>query len=207
RAEHEFAGTRCGIMDQMIACYGRAGHAMLLDTRSLARTFIPLPPSVCVVVCNTMVTHALASAEYNARRADCEAGVAALERGQARAWHVPGTRVAPAWHVARTCGGSPIRALRDATLDDLHAIKDALPDHVFRRCRHVITENDRVMRAASALTADDLSTVGGLMAASHSSLRDDYEVSCAELDAMVATVSSLDGVFGARMTGGRFGGR
>src|SRR5439155_26455543 len=93
RAEHEYAGTRCGVMDQMIACHGRAGHAMLLDTRSLSRTYVALPADVRVVVCNTMVAHALASAEYNARRADCEAGVAALEteRCLARARHVPGT--------------------------------------------------------------------------------------------------------------------
>jgi len=195
RAEHEFAGTRCGIMDQMIACYGRAGHALMLDTRNLSRTYVPLPASVRVVVCNTMVAHALASAEYNARRADCEAGVAALrERCHAGATQVPGT-----CHAA-------IRALRDATLDDLHAIRDTLSPQVFRRCRHVITENDRVVRAAAALAATDCTAVGALMAASHTSLRDDYEVSCAELDAMASIVSSLEGVFGARMTGGGFGG-
>jgi galactokinase len=194
RAEHEFAGTRCGIMDQMIACYGRAGHALMLDTRSLSRTYVPLPASVRVVVCNTMVAHALASAEYNARRADCEAGVGALEKCVARAWHVPGTCHAP------------IHALRDATLDDLHAIRDTVSPRVFRRCRHVITENDRVVRAAAALAANDCASVGMLMAASHASLRDDYEVSCPELDAMASIVSSLEGVFGARMTGGGFGG-
>ncbi len=183
RAEHEFAGTRCGIMDQMIACNARAGHAMLLDTRSLSRSFVPMPPGVRVVVCNTMVAHALASAEYNARRSDCEAGVAELART----------------HPA-------VRALRDATLDDLQPLKATMPAHVFRRCRHVITENDRVTRAVSAFAGGDVSTVGALMAASHASLRDDYEVSCAELDAMVSIVSSLAGVFGARMTGGGFGG-
>jgi galactokinase len=192
-AEHEFAGTRCGIMDQMIACHARAGHALLLDTRSLSRTYVPLPASVRVVVCNTMVAHALASAEYNARRADCEAGVAALQGRQACARHAPGTSV-------------ECRALRDATLDDLPAIPDDVSDRVWRRCRHVITENERVVRAAAALAATDYAAVGALMAASHASLRDDYEVSCAELDAMVSIVSSLDGVFGARMTGGGFGG-
>jgi galactokinase len=183
RAEHEFAGTRCGVMDQMIACYGRAGHALLLDTRSLQRTWVPLPPAVRIVVCNTMVTHTLASAEYNARRADCEAGVRALAR------RIPG-----------------IRALRDATLLDLDAIRGEVSPQVWRRCRHVISENDRVGRAAAALAAGDFPQVGGLMAASHASLRDDYEVSCPELDIMVAIVSALDGVFGARMTGGGFGG-
>jgi galactokinase len=183
QAEHEFAGTRCGVMDQMIACYGRAGHAMMLDTRSFERTWVPLPPAVRVVVCNTMVTHALASAEYNARRADCEAGVRALAR------RTPDTR-----------------ALRDATLRQLDAIRDDVPASVWRRCRHVIAENDRVVRAAAAMKAGDFPQFGALMAASHASLRDDYEVSCPELDIMAAMVSSLDGVFGARMTGGGFGG-
>jgi galactokinase len=183
RAEHEFAGMRCGVMDQMIACYGRAGHALMLDTRSLERTWVPLPPAVRIVVCNTMVTHTLASAEYNARRADCEAGVTALARRMPR-----------------------IRALRDATLHDLDAIRDDVSAQVWRRCRHVIAENDRVVRAAAALAAGDFSAFGALMAASHASLRDDYEVSCPELDIMTAIVSGLDGVFGARMTGGGFGG-
>ena len=183
RAEHDFAGTRCGVMDQMIACYGRAGHALMLDTRSLERTWVPLPPAVRVVVCNTMVTHALASAEYNARRADCETGVRALARRRPE-----------------------IRSLRDATPLQLDAIRDDVPAHVWRRCRHVIAENDRVVRAAAAVKAGDFPRFGALMAASHASLRDDYEVSCPELDIMAAIVSSIDGVFGARMTGGGFGG-
>jgi galactokinase len=183
RAEHEFVGIRCGIMDQMIACHARAGHALLLDTRSLERTFVPLPDSIRVLVCNTMVRHELASGEYNRRRADCEFGVAAMRRA------VPS-----------------IRALRDATLDQLDAIRAELPDPVYARCRHVIAENDRVGRAAEALTREDFSECGALMAASHASLRDDYEVSCRELDLMADIVADCDGVFGARMTGGGFGG-
>jgi len=183
RAEHEFAGTRCGIMDQMIACYGRADHVLLLDTRSLDRRWVPLPASVRILVCNTMVTHELASAEYNARRADCEAGVRAL------------AKLDPA-----------VRALRDATPAHLDAIRDAISPQVRRRCRHVIAENERVVRAAGALTSRDFRRFGELMTASHASLRDDYEVSCAELDVMAVIVSSLEGVFGARMTGGGFGG-
>jgi len=183
RAEHEFAGTRCGIMDQMIACHGRVGHVLQLDTRTLERVYVPLPPRLRVVVCNTMVAHELASAEYNARRADCEAGVRAL------AARFPG-----------------VRALRDATLERLDAVRGDLPAHVWRRCHHVITENDRVVRAAVALNRGDDAAFGALMAASHASLRDDYEVSCPELDVMTAIVSDLDGVFGARMTGGGFGG-
>ena len=183
RAEHEFAGTRCGIMDQMIACHGRAGHVLQLDTRTLERVHVPLPSRLRVVVCNTIVAHQLASAEYNARRADCEAGVRALS--------------------ARF---PEVRALRDATLDRLDAIIGDVAPYVWRRCRHVITENGRVLLAATALRQSDDAAFGALMAASHASLRDDYEVSCPELDVMTAIVSDLDGVFGARMTGGGFGG-
>jgi galactokinase len=183
RAEHEFAGMRCGIMDQMIACHGRVGAALLLDTRSLARRWLSLPSAVRVVVCNTMVRHELASGEYNARRADCEAGVATLARR------------APS-----------IRALRDVTMAQLDAARADLPPRIYRRCRHVVTENARVEEAAGALAGGDSRRFGALMDASHASLRDDYEVSCPELDRMVDIVRGLDGVYGARMTGGGFGG-
>ena len=183
RAEHDFAGTRCGIMDQTIACHGRADAALWLDTRSLDRRWLLLPPRVRVVVCNTMVRHELASGEYNARRADCEAGVAVLT------------------------GQRPsVRALRDVTLADLDAVSDRLSERVSRRCRHVITENARVGQAAEALENCDGPRVGALMNESHDSLRRDYEVSCTELDTMVAIARSLAGVHGARMTGGGFGG-
>jgi galactokinase len=183
RAEHEFAGMRCGIMDQMIACHGREGAALLLDTRTLARRYVPVAPAVRVVVCNTMVRHELASSGYNARRTDCEAGVAVL------------ARTAPS-----------IRALRDATLEQLDAARRRMPDRIHRRCRHVITENARVETAADALAAGDFHRFGVLMDASHVSLRDDFEVSCPELDAMTEILRTLDGVYGARMTGGGFGG-
>jgi len=183
RAEHVFVGTRCGIMDQMIACHGRAASALCLDTRSLECRWLPLPSRVRVVVCNTMVRHELASSEYNARRADCEAGVAMLARRN------PG-----------------MRALRDVALEELEVSKADLPERVYRRCRHVVTENERVVRAAAALEAGDFDEVGQLMNASHASLRDDYDVSCAELDSMSSIARSLDGVYGARMTGGGFGG-
>jgi galactokinase len=183
RAEHEYAGTRSGVMDQMIACFGREGHAMMLDTRSLERRWLPLPATVRVLACNTMVKHQLASGEYNARRADCEAGVAVLARRD-----------------------PDVRALRDATLGQLDAAAGELPDRVYRRCRHVIGENARVHDAARALHDGDFGAFGRLMVESHVSLRDDYEVSCAELDAMVAIARECDGVYGARMTGGGFGG-
>ena len=183
RAEHEYAGTRCGVMDQMIACYGREGHALLLDTRTLERRWLPLPPNLRVLVCNTMVRHQLAGGEYNARRADCEAGVRILAR------RLPETR-----------------ALRDAAMAQLEDARGELPDRIYRRCRHVITENSRVEEAAGALNDGDFTTFGRLMDESHRSLRDDYAVSCAELDAMVAIARESYGVYGARMTGGGFGG-
>jgi galactokinase len=183
RAEHAYAGTRCGVMDQMVACHGRSGHALMLDTRTLQCCWLPLPDSVRAVVCNTMVTHQLAAGEYNARRTDCEAGVRALAQ---RFPH--------------------IRALRDATLDDLGAVAASIPDRVFRRCRHVIAENTRVEQAAAALVESDFARFGALMNESHVSLRDDYDVSCAELNTMVAVASAIPGVYGARLTGGGFGG-
>jgi galactokinase len=181
-AEHEFVGTRCGIMDQFIACHGRAGHALLLDTRTLAATFVPLPADVAIVVGNTMTKHTLATDGYNERRADCEAGVRALAVRLAR-----------------------IRALRDVSFADLEANADVLSERVYRRCRHVVTENARTLSAAEALRDGDLARFGVLMGASHASLRDDYEVSTPELDAMVEAARE-HGAIGARMTGGGFGG-
>jgi len=183
QAEHDFAGTRCGIMDQFIACHGREGHALLLDTRTLNATWLPVPSNVAVVVCNTMTKHTLASDGYNERRADCEAGVRALAVRLPR-----------------------IRALRDVTFADLQANRDVLEDRVYRRCRHVVTENARTLSAADALRDSDLARFGVLMGASHTSLRDDYEVSTRELDVMVEAAMDTNGIIGARMTGGGFGG-
>jgi galactokinase len=165
-------------MDQFISCCGRAGHALMLDCRSLDYRLLPLPPEVRLVICNTLVRHELASGEYNKRRADCEAG-------------------------ARHLG---VKALRDATLEDLEKRGRDLPEVVYRRCRHVIGEDARVEQAAAALERGDLHAFGALMGASHTSLRDDYEVSCEELDVMVELANKVNGVYGARMTGGGFGG-
>jgi galactokinase len=183
QAEHEFVGTRCGVMDQFISCHGRAGHALMLDTRSLAPEWLPIPPGVRVLVCNSMTKHAHATSGYNERRADCEAGVRAL------AAKLPDAR-----------------ALRDVAVTDLETHRADLSDRVYRRCRHVITENARVLRAADALARGDLDVFGSLMVESHESLRDDYEVTTAELDALVDAALGCDGVYGARMTGGGFGG-
>jgi galactokinase len=177
RAEHEFAGVRCGMMDQMIACHGRAQQALMLDMRSLEYELVPLPGDVRVVVCNTMVKHNLAAGAYNTRRAQCEAA-------------------------AGVFGCS----LRDVTLSDLEKRRPDLSETVYRRARHVVTENARVQSSAAALRNNDLVCFGGRMRESHRSLRDDYEVSCRELDVMVEIACGLDGVYGARMTGGGFGG-
>jgi galactokinase len=183
RAENEFVGARCGIMDQFISCHGKAGHALLLDCRSLHARAIPLPADVALVVCNTMVKHNLAANEYNKRRAECEEGVGLLKA------------VLPA-----------IIALRDVTSAQLEEHRQLLPRKIYQRCRHVVTENERVLHAADAFQKGDLPTVARLMADSHASLRDDYEVSCRELDLMVEIAASQRGVLGARMTGGGFGG-
>jgi galactokinase len=182
-AEHEYVGTRCGIMDQFIAAFGVSRNALMLDCRSLEYRLIPVPRDLRLVVCNSMVRHEHASGEYNLRRADCEAGVKLL------AQHLPG-----------------IRALRDVGIADLEKYKHALPETIYRRCRHVVTENQRVLDAVKALQSGDVGGVGRLMYASHASLRDDYEVSCKELDLLVELAASGPGVYGARMTGGGFGG-
>ena len=183
KAENEFVGARCGIMDQFIACHGKASFALLLDCRSLDFQLAQLPAGVQLVICNTMVRHELASSEYNRRRAECEEGVRALRM------------VLPEIH-----------ALRDVTISQLENRGSLLNPTVYSRCRHVVTENDRTRQAIRALNSGNLSGLGRLMRESHRSLRDDFEVSCKELDLMVEIASAQPGVIGARMTGGGFGG-
>ena len=183
QAENEFVGMRCGLMDQFISCFGQTGHALMLDCRSLEYKLLPLPEDVRVVVCNTMVKHELASSAYNARRADCEEGVRLLKA------------VLP--HV---------RTLRDVNSEELERFRSELPETIFRRCRHVVSENARVVEAAAALERRDMMTFGELMRESHRSLRDDYEVSCEELDLLADLANKAEGVHGARMMGGGFGG-
>jgi len=183
RAENEFVGMRCGIMDQFISCCGQADRALMLDCRSLEYRALPLPAEVRLVICNTVVKHELASTEYNARRAECEAGV---------------------HHFAQS--NPNVHALRDVTEAELERSRVDLSEVIYRRCRHVITENARVLEAAEALEASDLDAFGQLMYESHRSLRDDYKVSCKELDLMVELAGQAEGVYGARMTGGGFGG-
>jgi galactokinase len=170
-------------MDQFVSNHGQAGKALLLDCRSLEYKLLPLPESARLVICNTMVKHELARGAYNERRAECAAGVQRLARV------LPG-----------------VKALRDVTENDLALNRSELSELIYRRCRHVISENARVLEAASALERSDLDRFGQLMNESHRCLRDDYEVSCAELDLMVELARQAQGVYGARMTGGGFGG-
>jgi galactokinase len=183
RAENDFVGMRSGVMDQFASCEGRRNHAILLDCRSLEARHVPLPAGVAMMVCNTMVRHELASSEYNARRGECEEGVAVLAK------FIPG-----------------IRALRDVTVTQLEQFSAELTPTVYRRCRHVIGENERVLEGAAALEQHRLTEFGALMTQSHESLRLDYEVSCLELDVMCELALAMPGVYGARMTGGGFGG-
>jgi galactokinase len=183
QAENEYVGARVGIMDQFVSLQGRSQSALLLDCRSLEFKIVPLSAEAEVVVCDTMVRHDLASSGYNQRRAECEAGVK---------------------HLADSLPN--ITALRDVTLEQLEKYGEDLTELIFRRCRHVISENARVLQAGEKLEDGKLSEFGHLMNESHRSLRDDYEVSCPELDLMVELAGQVDGVYGARMTGGGFGG-
>ena len=183
RAENEFVGMRCGIMDQFIACHGATGQALLLDCRSLEWRLVPIDPKARLVICNSMVRHSHAAGEYNDRRRDCEEAVRLLSEP------LPG-----------------IRALRDVSVEQLEQHRALLPPVVYRRARHIVTENDRTVRAADALETGDLALAGRLMAESHVSMRDDFEITCREIDIMADIASAMPGVFGARMTGGGFGG-
>jgi galactokinase len=183
QAENNFVGAKVGIMDQFVSCMGKAGHAFLLDCRSLEFKFVPIPAGLRLVVCNTMVKHDLATGAYNTRREECEAGVRAFAK----------------WD-------SAIRALRDVSIEMLDQHANDLPLTIWKRCSHVVHENQRTLDAARALTEGDLAKVGKLMRESHNSLRDLYEVSCPELDIMVDAAEDLPGFCGGRMTGGGFGG-
>lgn len=183
KAENQYVGASCGIMDQFIACHGAEDHALLLDCRSLEFRLAPIPRHVGLVIANTMVKHSIAGGEYGTRRAEVEEGTAILRR------HRP-----------------EIALLRDATPEDLERWGDEMPDNVMRRCRHIITENLRTVAAADALASGNLKRLGDLMAAAHMSYRDDFEASCEEADIMLAEAQGLPGLIGARLTGGGFGG-
>ena len=184
QAEHEYVGANVGIMDQFVSANALAGHALLLDCRSLEYENVPLATKdVAVVICDTKVKHELANSEYNMRRAECGQAVEILKQ------YLPA-----------------IEQLRDVGESDLEEFGRHLPEVIFRRARHVITENARTLKAAAALRKTDLTEFGRLMQQSHESLKNDYEVSCRELDLMAAIAANLEGVLGSRMTGGGFGG-
>jgi galactokinase len=183
RTENVFIGARVGIMDQFISCLGKAGHALLLDCRSLEFKLIPIPEGIRLVICNTMVKHEHASGAYNRRREECDEGVKILT-----GWY-PG-----------------IRALRDISVEQLERHVAEMPPTIYRRCLHVVAENRRVQEGAQYLTDGEVGRFGELMRKSHRSLRDLFEVSCRELDVMAEIAESLEGYCGGRMTGGGFGG-
>ena len=182
KAEHDFAGVPCGIMDQFISALGREGHLLLLDCRTRKTELVPMSdPSVALLIINTNVKHELSGGEYAERRAQCE-------------------------EAAKNLG---VKSLRDVTADQLERGKAKLSEIVFRRARHVIGEIERTLHAAEGIRQSNWPTVGQFMYASHAALRDDYEVSCKELDVVVEIAEAIGykgGVYGCRMTGGGFGG-
>ena len=179
QAENQFVGVNCGIMDQLISARGEAGHALLIDCRSLETRAVPLPPGVAVMIVHSRVKRGLVESEYNTRRAQCEAA-------------------------ARHYG---VKALRDVDLAGLERGAAGLDAVTLRRARHIVTENQRTLDAAAALTRGDLVALGRLMADSHASMRDDFEITVPAIDQLVEIAAhSIGSVGGARMTGGGFGG-
>jgi galactokinase len=178
RAENEFVGMRCGIMDQFISSLGKADHALLIDCRSLGYQAVPLPAGVRIVVTDSAIRRGLVDSAYNERRAQCEEG-------------------------ARLIG---VKALRDVSAEMLEANRARMSDVVARRCRHVVTEDQRTLDSVEALKRGDLETFGRLMNESHASMRDDFQITTEDIDALVEIQQNAPGCLGARMTGGGFGG-
>jgi galactokinase len=183
RAENDFVGMRCGVMDQYISCCGVVGHALLIDCRSLESRHVAIAPNLRLLIANSRVRHQHAGGEYNLRREACEEGVRLLSRYL-----------------------GPIQALRDVTPQQLEAKRRKLPELIYRRCRHIVTENARVLEAGRALEAGDFVACGRAMNASHVSMRDDFEITCPEVDMLAGLAQNVKGVYGSRMTGGGFGG-
>jgi galactokinase len=183
RAERAFVGVPCGIMDQYVSVYGEKDRAIKIDCRTLTHEAVPLPPGASLVVINSLVKHALGESAYAERVRECSEAVTILQRAYPE-----------------------VQSLRDVPSDVLDRVQDSMPENVFRRARHVTTENERVIAFMAAAEAGDLLSMGRLFLASHRSLQRDYEVSCEELDFLVDTASDFSGVYGARMTGAGFGG-
>ncbi|WP_209330895.1 galactokinase [Lunatimonas salinarum] len=184
KAEHEFAGVKCGIMDMFASMMGRSGHALRLDCRSLEFAYFPLSLGAYeLVLLDTRVAHSLGDSAYNTRREECQTGVDTVRA------HFP-----------------EVSSLRDVTMDMLQSVRQELSDVVFDRCHYVISENQRLLNSCKALEAGDLASFGEAMYASHRGLSQQYEVSCDELDFLVAYTIDRTEVLGARMMGGGFGG-
>lgn len=182
--EHNYVGVRCGIMDQFASLFGEKGKVIKLDCRSLEYELEPFNPSACkVVLIDSMVKHSLASTEYNVRREQCEVGIGII------GGHVSG-----------------IESLRDVDMDMLNTYKSEMEEVVYRRCRYVIEENQRLLDGCQALLKGNYKLFGEKMFGSHNGLSKDYEVSCPELDFIADIARSTSGVLGARMMGGGFGG-
>ncbi len=183
-SENNFVGAQSGIMDPFTSCCGVENHALLIDCRSLDYEALPLPSEVLLVICNSMVKHSLAGGgEYNQRRAEVQAGVKILQQ------HYP-----------------EIKTLRDVTEAQLRHCESEMAEDIFRRCLHVVTEDERVVAAAAALRGGDFEKFGRIMHDAHISMRDNYAASCLETDLLVELAARQPGCFGARITGGGFGG-
>jgi len=178
KAENDFVGMHCGIMDQYIISLGKENHALLIDCRDLSYQLVPLPAGISLVICDTKKRRGLVDSEYNTRRSECEEGAAALG----------------------------VKALRDVSPAMFAERQGCLRETVRKRCRHVVSEDQRTLDAVEAMRCGEMEKLGALLNASHISLRDDYEVSCRELDIMVEIAWRQRGVLGARMTGAGFGG-
>jgi galactokinase len=183
KAENEWVGMRCGIMDQYISALGRKDHALLIDCRSLTYEAVPLPHGYSFVITNSMIRRGLVDSAYNERRSQCEEGVRLLQK------RLPA-----------------VKALRDVSSDELEHFKSDLPALTYQRCRHVVSENTRTLESVAALKAGRAADFGRLMNASHDSLRDDYQVSRDELDTLVMIARTTHGCLGSRLTGAGFGG-
>jgi galactokinase len=185
-AEHEYAGVKCGIMDQFAVMHGKENHVIKLDCRSLEFSYSPLQLNdYTILLCDTAVKHSLASSEYNLRRAECEKGVSVISQHY---------------------NNNNINSLRDVSLEQLNHCAHLLSTLTIDRCSYVIEENIRLEKTCKAMDSNDLKTVGEMIFASHEGLKNKYEVSCKELDVLVDIARSTSGVLGARMMGGGFGG-
>ena len=183
RAESQFVGMPCGIMDQYTSVFGRAGEAVQIDCRSLEHEYVRLPGDVRIIAVNSMVKHDLGTSAYRDRVAECHAAVQSIQLFEPQ-----------------------VRSLRDVSLSMFERLQESIPALPRRRARHIITDSQRVLDLAAAARADDLPEMGRLFIASHRSMQYDYEISCEEVDFLVDTAIKIPGVYGARMTGGGFGG-